>query len=299
MANALRHHILRAASGILIIALVASCRSNKNAVRVGAGDKSYPTAPALTDDIPEPTRRLISEAERWLGTPYRYGGTERGRGADCSGMVMTVYKNALAIKLPRNSAQMQQWCTPLKDGYRKAMPGDLVFFAGRRGVNHVGIYVGGGKMIHSSSSKGVIVSSLDEPYFVKTFHSAGRVEPYFAMLDDYDNKKKRSEEKHRDTSSDKPAATISLDQLAQASMPAKESKPEQPAPPIKNKDKNSRGVTKTDKKNEPLKKAMAVAPATKPKIMTRAVTETPDTALTPDEARRRLLLRLAEQTDSI
>lgn len=280
MANALRHHILRAASGLLIIALAASCRSNKNAVRAGAGDKSYPTAPALTADTPEPTRRLISEAERWLGTPYRYGGTERGRGADCSGMVMTVYKDALAIKLPRNSAQMQRWCTPLKDGYRKAMPGDLVFFAGRRGVNHVGIYVGGGKMIHSSSSKGVIVSSLDEPYFVKTFHSAGRVEPYFAMLDDYDNKKKRAEKERRNVPADKPsdkpavAATISLDQLAQAASPASGKKSPQP-------------------------ESGKAVPATKPKIMTRAVTETPDTALTPDEARRRLLLRLAEQTDSI
>lgn len=280
MANALRRNILHAASGILIIALAASCRSNKTAVKAGAGDKSYPTAPALTADTPEPMRRLISEAERWLGTPYRYGGTERGRGADCSGMVMTVYKDALAIKLPRNSAQMQQWCTPLKDGYRKAMPGDLVFFAGRRGVNHVGIYVGGGKMIHSSSSKGVMVSSLDEPYFVKTFHSAGRVEPYFAMLDDYDNKKKRPEKERRNIPTDKPsdkpavAATISLDQLAQVASPTTGKKSAQP-------------------------ESGKVAPATKPKIMTRAVTETPDTALTPDEARRRLLLRLAEQTDSI
>lgn len=292
MANALRHHILRAASGILIIALAASCRSNKTAVRAGAGDKSYPAAPALTADTPEPTRRLISEAERWLGTPYRYGGTERGRGADCSGMVMTVYKDALAIKLPRNSAQMQQWCTPLKDGYRKAMPGDLVFFAGRRGVNHVGIYVGGGKMIHSSSSKGVIVSSLDEPYFVKTFHSAGRVEPYFAMLDDFDDRKKRTEEKRRDKPADKPAVTptISLDMLAQAA--------ETPAP-----EKNTKADSRKNrdkKKATRDKKAVAatLAPA-KTKKLTQAVTEAPDTALTPDEARRRLLLRLAEQTDSI
>lgn len=292
MPNTLRHHILHAATGLIIIALAASCRSNKTVVRAGSGDKSYPSAPALTADTPEPTRRLISEAERWLGTPYRYGGTERGRGADCSGMVMTVYKDALAIKLPRNSAQMQQWCTPLKDGYRKAMPGDLVFFAGRRGVNHVGIYVGGGKMIHSSSSRGVIVSSLDEPYFVKTFHSAGRVEPYFAMLDDFDDRKKRTEEKRRDKPADKPAATptISLDMLVQAA--------EAPTPE-KNTGTDSR--KKRDKKKAARdKKAVAATPGPAiTKKLTQAVTEAPDTALTPDEARRRLLLRLAEQTDSI
>lgn len=294
MAHTLRHHILHAASALLIIALAASCRSNKTVVRAGAGNKSYPEAPAITTDTPEPTRRLISEAERWLGTPYRYGGTERGRGADCSGMVMTVYKDALAIKLPRNSAQMQQWCTPLKGGYRKAMPGDLVFFGNRRGVNHVGIYLGQGKMIHSSSSKGVIVSSLDEPYFVKNFHSAGRVEPYFAMIDDYDRntrKKQQSKSKekpHDDTPGGKPDAvtTISLDRLAQVST--------------QQQDSELRSLSEPKKQTKEKKSKRAAQPATpQSKIMSRAVTETPDTALTADEARRRLLIRLAEQTDSI
>ncbi len=56
------------------------------------------------------------------------------------------------------------------------MEGDLVFFrTGSKGVSHVGMYVGDGRIIHSSTSRGVIVSSLDESYYRRTYHSSGRV----------------------------------------------------------------------------------------------------------------------------
>ena len=64
------------------------------------------------------------------------------------------------------------------------MEGDLVFFrTGSKGVSHVGMYVGDGRIIHSSTSRGVIVSSLDESYYRRTYHSSGsRVERYYAMI---------------------------------------------------------------------------------------------------------------------
>lgn len=118
---------------------------------------------------------LVTEAACWIGTPYLYAGHTLA-GTDCSGMVMEVYRSVLDVLLPRNSAQQQAFCQPLS--VDEMLPGDLVFFAtgaNRDRVSHVGLYIGGRRMIHASSSRGVIVSPVDDPYFGARFHSAGRV----------------------------------------------------------------------------------------------------------------------------
>ncbi len=120
--------------------------------------------------------RILKEAERWKGTPYAYGGKTR-RGTDCSGMVMTIYQDVAGIKLPRSAAEQQQYCRKIDK--KKLQPADLVFFttSRKRGrVNHVGIYTGDGAFIHASSSRGVIKSRLDEDYYVRHYHSSGRVD---------------------------------------------------------------------------------------------------------------------------
>lgn len=119
--------------------------------------------------------RILREAERWKGTPYSYGGKTR-KGTDCSGFVMTVYLEAAGIKLPRNSAEQQAFCQHIDK--KKLRPADLVFFStSKRGgrVSHVGIYTGDGRFIHASTSRGVIYSRLDEDYYVRHYHSSGRV----------------------------------------------------------------------------------------------------------------------------
>lgn len=120
------------------------------------------------------TGRLVREARKWLGTPYRYGGSTKA-GTDCSGMVMELYREVYGLKLPRSSAQQRDYALPLNE--RDLVAGDLVFFATGRGnaVSHVGLYVGNGKMIHASTSCGVIESALNEQYYRRTFHSAGRI----------------------------------------------------------------------------------------------------------------------------
>lgn len=262
---------------IILSVVMAGCHSRKGAVTASPGYTPSGSTPsqvarASVKNMPDATRRLMAEADAWLGTPYRYGGTSRGKGADCSGFVTQVYANALSIKLPRNSAKQQQWCSPLGKNRKDFLPGDLVFFAprGSRGVNHVGIYIGDGKMIHSSSSKGVIVSSLDEDYYKRTYHSAGRVEQYFVMIDrkderDFEQLPPKSEVATPILAAENPkprpkaTAAISLDRLAAAS----------------------------EKKETPEKREATVI---------KAVTEQPDTSLTADEARRRLLLRLENDT---
>ena len=109
-----------------------------------------------------------------IGPPYKYGGESR-KGTDCSGLTMVVYRDVAGIKIPRNSGKQQEFCSRIS---RNALsPGDLVFFSSSRkgSVSHVGIYAGSGKFIHASSSRGVILSSLDEDYYRRHFHSAGRV----------------------------------------------------------------------------------------------------------------------------
>ena len=97
---------------------------------------------------------IIRIAEKWLGTPYLYGGNTKA-GVDCSGFVRNVYLE-IGIDLPRTSAQQFEFLIPTK----VPVVGDLVFFKKGNIINHVGIFIGDGKIIHSSSKKGVIIESI-------------------------------------------------------------------------------------------------------------------------------------------
>lgn len=124
---------------------------------------------------PEIGGNVVAEARRWIGTPYRYGGKDR-KGVDCSGLVMLVYKTAAEVDIPRSSSAQRVFCVPIaKDDLSE---GDLLFFASRDSggkVAHVGIYSGNGRMIHASSSKGVIESPVDDVYFNRHYISSGRI----------------------------------------------------------------------------------------------------------------------------
>ncbi len=118
-------------------------------------------------------RALVEEAAGWIGTPYLYGGKTK-EGADCSGLVMEVYRQVCGVKLPRSSAAQSMWCQPVAP--EKMQPGDLVFFsADSMQVSHVGMFIGDGQMIHASSSRGVMVSPLNNPYWLSRFYSIWRV----------------------------------------------------------------------------------------------------------------------------
>jgi lipoprotein Spr len=116
------------------------------------------------------------EANRWLGVKYRRGGLDRS-GIDCSGLSSQMYLAVAGISLPRTSQDQSRcgsWVS--RDAVR---PGDLIFFASLsdRAVDHVGIYLGDAQFVHASPSKGVVVSSLLQDYYVKRYHSARRLVP--------------------------------------------------------------------------------------------------------------------------
>ncbi|HMN32532.1 MAG TPA: C40 family peptidase [Chitinophagaceae bacterium] len=118
-------------------------------------------------------KNLKSEVALWLGTPYKYGGNTR-EGVDCSGLVNAVYLKVYGIKLPRTSKEIFKQSNPIKTSQLKE--GDLIFFDYEgKGVSHVGIYLDEGKYVHASSSKGVIISELNNPYTQKKLVGAGRI----------------------------------------------------------------------------------------------------------------------------
>jgi cell wall-associated NlpC family hydrolase len=120
----------------------------------------------------------VSQARRYLGTPYQRGGSlETGRATDCSGFVQHVYQKS-NIDLPRSSSEQAQTGALVSRtlDFAKLRPGDLLFFGkGGRHINHVGIYAGGGQMIHASSHSGrVVVSDLSQPNLEGSFVVARR-----------------------------------------------------------------------------------------------------------------------------
>ena len=120
---------------------------------------------------------LYIESAKWIGTPYRYGGNSI-RGVDCSGLTYAIYKKVYHKKLNRSSEdQRTKDCRRVSRN--RLQEGDLVFFHDgqrKRKANHVGIYLKEGRFIHASSSQGVIVSSLSEPYYKKCWMQGGRVD---------------------------------------------------------------------------------------------------------------------------
>ncbi len=116
---------------------------------------------------------LYNFIDEWYGTHYRMGGTTK-KGIDCSAFSGTLLSTIYSFDVPRTAREQYKICEHInKDDL---MPGDLVFFNTRgHGVSHVGVYLTGNHFVHSSSSEGVKISSLDDAYYAKKFIGAGRV----------------------------------------------------------------------------------------------------------------------------
>ncbi len=161
--------------GGLLCGLLMSCstskRSHSHRTNYASLSKQYGFRINSSDFIP-----LYEEGTLWLGTPYRSGGNSK-KGIDCSGFVSAVYRKLFHVKLNR-SAELILRRDCKKISKKKLQTCDLVFFAtgrNRSKVNHVGIYLKDGYFIHASTSKGVIVSHLDEPYYRSKWKTAARV----------------------------------------------------------------------------------------------------------------------------
>lgn len=115
--------------------------------------------------------QLYSFIDDWMGIPHRMGGQTKS-GVDCSGFVNLLYIEVYKGNLPRTSRDMEGIVKRKKRD--KLEEGDLVFFSfGRKGVDHVGVYLHNNKFVHVSTRKGVIISDLSDSWYAKTFVDAG------------------------------------------------------------------------------------------------------------------------------
>ncbi|WP_339699240.1 C40 family peptidase [uncultured Marixanthomonas sp.] len=171
--------------------LLVSCGSSRNVTkqkkitrptttRVTSTNSTAKTAPdhVKKSVAPKKVNKIIAYAKTFQGTRYKFGGTTK-KGMDCSGLVYTSFKNE-NIGLPRVSRDMAKQGKRIS--LRNAEEGDLLFFQTnktRKVINHVGLVVeskrGVVKFIHSTTSRGVIVSSLDENYWNNAFVEVRRV----------------------------------------------------------------------------------------------------------------------------
>jgi len=115
---------------------------------------------------------LYQFIDEWYGVPYKYSGTTKS-GADCSGFIGQLYAQVYRKSLPRTTGEIDKACSKVSKSSLKE--GDLVFFdINKKKSSHIGLYLQNDKFVHASTSKGVIISDLSNPYYQKTFSKGGR-----------------------------------------------------------------------------------------------------------------------------
>ena len=122
---------------------------------------------------------LYQQIDEWYGTRYQLGGSTK-TGIDCSAFVQTIFVSAFGVTLPRTAREQYKYVRLISSTELKE--GDLLFFNTMGGVSHVGIYLQNNKFVHASVSGGVTISDMFEPYYVRHFIGAGRIEGAAATL---------------------------------------------------------------------------------------------------------------------
>lgn len=159
---------------ICMITLLTGCGTSKNRVirkAISNAEQKLGIDINRKDYFP-----LYLEVADWLGTPYRYGGNTK-MGTDCSGFTSSIVKTAYGKKIERTThGQLKKSVRRVRKA--SLQEGDLVFFTSKSsGDNaaHVGIYLKESKFAHASSSRGVIISDLDENYWNINWLCGGRI----------------------------------------------------------------------------------------------------------------------------
>jgi len=119
---------------------------------------------------------LLQKIDEWWGTPYVLGGNSKN-GVDCSYFTLDVMRDIYKVNLKRTAAE--QYEQSVKIEWNNLKEGDLIFFKteGRRLISHVGIYLANNKFAHASTSQGVTIGDLTDPYWQRRLYSLGRTNP--------------------------------------------------------------------------------------------------------------------------
>lgn len=151
---------------------------NKEAVKQNNATKSQTSGESIQEKLGITSRqmrdsKLYSLINEWYGVPYKYGSCQKN-GIDCSCFAGMLCEKAYNQQLARNAGDIFKQCKQIS--LSDAKEGDLCFFKiGGNQITHVGVYLKKKLFVHASTSKGVVINSLDEAYYKKYFFSAGRI----------------------------------------------------------------------------------------------------------------------------
>jgi len=136
------------------------------------GSKRFVAPPASIAKADSPVvKKLYAHYNEWRGVKYLEGGMSK-KGVDCSGFVHLAYKKKFNKNIPRSTELLSSAGKSVK--INNLRPGDTVFFKTGWKARHVGIYLGKEKFMHASSSRGVMISKLNNPYWVDAYWMARR-----------------------------------------------------------------------------------------------------------------------------
>jgi len=168
---------------ILLAGLVAlsSCHTRKAAMRGEPGEVVKPqqsvaekySAILGVNESDIQNGRLYEFVDNWMGTPYLFGGQDKN-GIDCSGLAQLLEQQVFNVNIPRSTSQQ---INVIKRKYEEELvEGDLLFFDydGKK-FSHVGVYLQNGYYIHASTTKGVTITKLHDPYTYKYFSRCGSI----------------------------------------------------------------------------------------------------------------------------
>lgn len=164
---------------LLLASFFTACKSTSNSITSRRGEPKEKSNRSDKRNSERLAEQLIDFAAENIGVRYKYGGTTRS-GFDCSGLMYTVF-NSENIVLPRNSFEQSKIGVVLNQRREQAQKGDLIFFKtdNSKKINHVGIIIEVSddeiKFIHSSTSKGVIISSTRQQYYKNSFVQINRI----------------------------------------------------------------------------------------------------------------------------
>lgn len=133
--------------------------------------KNYAALLNVDEYVINRSQALYRFIDDWKGSPHRMGGLSKG-GVDCSAFVNMLYQDIYRKSLPRSSREMAENIKRKYDNQLKE--GDLVFFSfGGRQIDHVGVYLHNNKFVHVSTSRGVIISDLKDPWYYRHIRRCG------------------------------------------------------------------------------------------------------------------------------
>jgi len=178
----MQHSVVRCAAAlVLVIPGRAHAQLDRQAARILLGTIGRIAVTRSRVPTTTTSTRVIPTAERYLGTPYKWGGTSPVTGFDCSGFVQYVFARN-SVKLPRTSRQQAKVGAAMPRSFSRLAPGDLVMFAERgQAISHVAIYAGHNRIIHATSSGGEVryddLGTRRGEWFVDHMVAARRVTP--------------------------------------------------------------------------------------------------------------------------